>query len=460
MMILVVDDEIYMRDSIASILQDEGYQVAGATNADEALRELEKKKYDLVLTDHRMPGRMNGMDLLQEIRRQDCEIQVLMMTAYGSVDQAVEAMRNGAFDYLQKPFQPEELRIRIRKGVEEIQRRREMDVLKAESGQKKYDMIGVSSVWREIQANIREIAQTQFPVLITGESGTGKELVARQIHLQSPRRDKPFVAINVSTLNPNLVESELFGHEKGAFTGAVVRRIGKFELASEGTLFLDEIGELSPDIQTKLLRVLQEKEFNRVGGNQLLTTSVRIVAATLKNLQIRIQENAFREDLYYRLNVYPIHVPPLRDRPEDIPILTEHFVAKYGPELNKRIEKIEPELFTYLAHYGWPGNVRELENAVIRMLIKSHHPDLTVDDLPADLRNDPNLGELVKMPIIGTIDILLDQAKQKAGENPIMDYIETLLAQRMFHRIGEKKKAADELGISKPTFFKWYRRDI
>ena len=289
--------------------------------------------------------------------------------------------------------------------------------------------------------------------------------MARQIHRQSPRRDKPFVAINVSTLNPNLVESELFGHEKGAFTGAVSRRIGKFELASEGTLFLDEIGELSPDIQTKLLRVLQEKEFNRVGGNQLLSTGVRIVAATLKNLQLRIQEGAFREDLYYRLNVYPIHVPPLRERPEDIPALTEHFVSKYGPELNKYIERIEPELFRYLARYNWPGNVRELENAVIRMLIKSHQPNLSPDDLPSDLAHDGASGQSLSIThtqwtIVETVDRLLDQAKQKAGTNPVMEYIETLLAQRMFNRIGEKKRAADELGISKPTFFKWYRREL
>ncbi len=458
--ILVVDDELYMRDTIAHILMDEGYRVMTAGDGAEALKEIEKTAFDVVLTDLRMPGEINGMKLLEMIKQREFETKTIMMTAYSSVETAVDAMRFGAFDYIQKPFQPVELKVRIQRAVESIRRQRVAESQLEEVDQR-YTLIGLSPAMDEIRRSIKEISQTDFPVLITGESGTGKELVARQIHLQSRRREQPFVALNVSTMNGNLVESELFGHEKGAFTGAVNRRIGKFELATDGSLFLDEIGDLDLEMQTKFLRVLQEKEFHRVGGNQLIVTNTRIIAATLQDLSTMIQENRFREDLFYRLNVYPIHMPPLRRRKEDIPLLLEHIVRKHEGQIPQPVERVEPGVVDRLCAYNWPGNVREFENVIIRMLIRTRDGVLRAEQIPADIGGTGfMLQEGDKETLEQLTDRWLDKVMQTGKNKPLMQFIESLIAQRFFMLHGEKQRAADLLGISKPTYFKWLKREL
>jgi len=464
MNILVVDDESYMRKTIAKILKDKGYAAEEAENGDTAIKKTNSKEYQIIITDVRMPGKINGIGLLKQIMEQDSEKIVIMMTAYGSVESAVDAMKIGAFDYLQKPFTPDELIIRIKKAEKELAYKKEITYLKSEKrDDTKYKMIGETTSMRVIRDSIKEISSTDYPVLITGESGTGKEIVARQIHLNSQRKDFPFIALNVSTLNPNLMESELFGHEKGAFTGADAKRVGKFEIANEGTLFLDEIGELTPDLQTRLLRVLQEKEFFRVGGNKTITTNTRIIAATNQNLEELIEKNLFREDLYYRLNVYPIKVPTLNERTGDIPLLTEHFVHKHQIRLNKSILSIDPKVYNALKNYQWHGNIRELENIVVRILIKSKGNKIRLEDLPPEFQiTEGQADETLRAYSLEEItDYFLSAANRtKPDDTALMNFIETLLAKRMFNQTGEKKKASDLLGISKPTFFKWINREL
>lgn len=379
--VLVVDNEKSMRDFLSIVLKKEGYFVETAEDGDQALKVLEKDIFDLVLTDMKMP-RMSGLDLLKALKELSSETIIIMMTAYASAETAVEAMKEGAYDYLTKPFQIDEVKLIIKNALERRKLRQENTQLRRElKGQATFtQIIGRSEKMKRVLDLVRKVADSKSNVLIYGESGTGKELIARAIHFNSARRDRSFVTVNCSALPEALLESELFGHMKGSFTGAIGNKEGLFEIAHEGSIFLDEIGETSLSIQVKLLRVLQEKEFRRVGGTKDLKVDVRIIAATNRDLEKMVAEGKFREDLYYRLDVIPIDLPPLRERPEDIPLLADFFLRKFNQSLGKEIEGIEPEAMRVLMNHEWKGNVRELENVVERAVALASHKMLTLAD--------------------------------------------------------------------------------
>jgi len=379
--VLVVDNEKSMRDFLSIVLKKEGYFVETAEDGDQALKLLEKDIFDLVLTDMKMP-RMSGLDLLKALKDLSPETIIIMMTAYASAETAVEAMKEGAYDYLTKPFQIDEVKLIIKNALERRKLRQENTQLRRElKGQATFtQIIGKSEKMKRVLDLVRKVADSKSNVLIYGESGTGKELIARAIHFNSARRDRSFVTVNCSALPEALLESELFGHMKGAFTGAIGNKEGLFEIAHEGSIFLDEIGETSLSIQVKLLRVLQEKEFRRVGGTKDLKVDVRIIAATNRDLEKMVAEGKFREDLYYRLDVIPIDLPPLRERPEDIPLLADFFLRKFNQSLGKEIEGIEPEAMRVLVNHEWKGNVRELENVVERAVALASQKMLTLSD--------------------------------------------------------------------------------
>ena len=365
--ILIIDDERNTREGIKLALEDK-YTVLLAEDALRGLAILTEKKVDIVLTDLRMPG-MDGMDFTREVSSWEDHPLIIMLTAYGSVQTAVEAMKNGAYDYLTKPVNLDNLEMMIERGLETQRLRRENEALRQKLGQQQGldNIIGNSKVMQDIFDTVRQVADTRTTVLLTGESGTGKEVFARAIHQLSSRAKKPFIALHCAALNENLLESELFGHEKGAFTGATERVIGRFEHADGGTLFLDEIGEITPSTQVKLLRVLDTHTFERVGGNTTIEVDVRLLAATNRDLKAMVAEGTFREDLYYRLNVVNLVLPPLRERPEDIPPLLNHFLQHTAAENNKQIDGITGDAVKVLMAHTWPGNVRELRNCVERM---------------------------------------------------------------------------------------------
>jgi len=381
--ILVVDDEAAMRESLRDWLMEDDYEVGVAGSGPEAIAMAKDKKWEVILLDLKMPG-MDGLETLSHLRRVDPEAEVLMMTAYATVDTAVKAMKQGAFDYLVKPFYPDEIEIQIKKIVEHRELVLENILLRKKLEEKYHygEIIGKSDAMQEIFDLIARVAPTDSTVLITGESGTGKELIAQAIHAHSPRSYNPFIAVSCGALPESLLESELFGYEKGAFTGADHTKRGRFELAHGGTLFLDEIGDITLKTQVDLLRVLQERTFRRLGGQELVKVDVRIVAATNRDLKEAIKKNEFREDLYYRLNVISLHVPPLRDRREDIPLLTETFLRKYCLELNKEEVRISPSALRLLMEYDWPGNVRELQNVMERALVIGRGKEIVEEDLP------------------------------------------------------------------------------
>ncbi|MCA9550493.1 MAG: sigma-54-dependent Fis family transcriptional regulator [Myxococcales bacterium] len=380
--ILVVDDEANLRKVLAATLRREGFEVLTAQDGVEGLALLAKHPIDVLLTDLRMP-QMDGMALLAQAQAEYPEVPVVMLTAHGTVDTAVTAMKLGAFDYLTKPFDSDELRLVIRKAAASA----EISAREAsEAGPGRFGIIGVSAVLQEVFKTIEKVAPSPSTVLVTGESGTGKELVARALHAESPRRDKPFIRINCAAIPRELIESELFGYEKGAFTGAVSAKPGRFELADDGTLFLDEIGEIPLEMQVKLLRALQESEFERVGGVTTTKVDVRLVAATNQDLAAEVKAGRFREDLFYRLNVVPIVLPPLRERREDIPLLVEHFRTKYNDRLGKKVERVDADAIRLLCAYAWPGNIRELENVMERAVLFAEEAEVTPDELPEQIR--------------------------------------------------------------------------
>jgi DNA-binding NtrC family response regulator len=352
------------------VLSSEGFIVKEAINGLEALKRLEEEDYSLVLLDLKMPG-LNGIETLKKIREFDINLPIIMISAYGSISEAVEAMKLGALDYLIKPFDIEELKIIVERAIKQYELRVE-NIYYREEEEKRFnfdEIIGKSKAIKRVLEMVKSVSVTPATVLITGESGTGKELIARAIHKNSPGNKNPFVVVNCVAFSSHLLESELFGHEKGAFTGAISKRIGRFEMAKGGTIFLDEIGEVDPVIQTKLLRFLQEKEFERVGSSKSIKVDVRILSATNLDLKKKAEDNNFRQDLYYRLNVFNIEVPPLRERKEDIPLLVEHFIHKYDKILNKKVEEISPQAMELLLNYDYPGNIRELENILERSMI-------------------------------------------------------------------------------------------
>jgi two-component system, NtrC family, response regulator AtoC len=385
--ILVVDDEANIRRVLAAQLAREGYEVHTAEDGEQALAMLREHHIDLVITDLRMP-KLGGMELLRHALLVDPDLPVVIVTAHGTVDNAVEALKTGAFDYITKPFDQTELRAIVAKAL------RTRNLANAELGVDarsdaegaKFGIIGDSRAIHDMYAVIERVADTPTTVLITGESGTGKELVARALHENSSRSGKPFIKVNCAAIPKDLMESELFGYERGAFTGAVNSKPGRFELASTGTLFLDEIGEIPVEMQVKLLRVLQESEFERVGGIKTIQVDVRLVASTNRDLKKEIAAGAFREDLFYRLNVVPIELPSLRDRSEDIPLLTRHFIGKFNERLNKSVESIDKDALELLRAYRWPGNIRELENVVERAVLFCDGLSIGPSDLSPEVR--------------------------------------------------------------------------
>jgi len=383
--VLVVDDDQGVRESFRLILEDH-YDVADVPDGPSALDVVRTSAVDLVLLDIRLPG-MDGIEVLERIKAADEGIEVILVTAVKTVRMAVAAMKLGAFDYLTKPFEEDELLSLSRRALERRALEREVAFLRSELARAHDadEIVGRHPAIEKLHGLIAQVARTPTTVLITGESGTGKELVARAIHHQGPRREGPFIAVNPAAIAETLIESELFGHERGAFTGAHQRRLGKFELAQGGTLFLDEIGTLRADLQAKLLRVLQQREIERVGGTRPVKIDVRFIAATNTNLKEAVGTGAFREDLYYRLNVVPIVVPPLRERIQDVPLLVEHFIRRDNRRFHKRIEGLSPEALAALNAYRWPGNVRELENVIERCIVLAESAIIHLNDLPLDV---------------------------------------------------------------------------
>jgi two-component system NtrC family response regulator len=389
--ILIVDDEKNYLTILSALLEDEGFEVLTAPGGAEALEVHKSSDLDLILTDMKMP-KMDGIELLENIKESDPDLPVIMMTAHGTVDKAVEAMQKGAYTYVLKPFDNERLIIYVKKAISMYQVVKENRRLRdaVESQYRFGNIIGKSKKMHDVFDTIQKVAPSSATVLIEGESGTGKELVARSIHFNGPRREKPFVAVNCSALAENLLESELFGHEKGAFTGAVATKKGRFELADGGTLFLDEIGELSANLQVKLLRVLQEKVFERVGGVRTISVDIRVLVATNKDLQLEMQAGRFREDLYYRLNVVHIVLPPLKERQEDIRLLVNHFIKKYASERRSAapVTGVDQEVDRLFYDYHWPGNIRELENVIERVMILCQGEIIRVPDLPKGFKDN------------------------------------------------------------------------
>ena len=384
--ILVVDDEVNARTALTELLRDEGYAVDSAADAFKALGKVAEFAPDLVLTDLKMPG-MDGLQLLARLHQDDPELPVIVMTAFGEVETAVRAMRSGARDYLAKPVNVGELSVVVARELEQRRIRQEAGLLRSRLSEKYSfsNIIGNSAPMQEVFKTVSQIAASRASVLITGESGTGKELIAAAIHERSTRAKGPFVKLHCAALAESLLESELFGHERGSFTGAATRRDGRFFQANHGTLFLDEIGEISPAIQVKLLRFLQEREFERVGGNETISVDVRVIAATNRNLQHMVAEGKFREDLFYRLNVINLEMPALRARASDIPLLAGHFLRKYAAENDKQLRGFSGEALEHLTAHSWPGNVRELENVVERAVVLAQSAEITLADLPPQL---------------------------------------------------------------------------
>jgi DNA-binding NtrC family response regulator len=452
--ILIVDDEPRVRTSLKMVLEP-AYEVLQAADAQEGLDLFRREGPHLVLLDVILPG-MDGLAVLEKLQAEDRSIPVIMLTGTKAVKTAVDAMKLGAADYISKPFEIDELRIIIAKALENQELEREVRYLRAQVVHRYgfHNLIGKSSAMQEIYSKIEQVADSRTTVMIAGESGTGKELVARALHYNSARRDRPFVALNCAALPETLIESELFGHEKGSFTDATARRVGQFELAHTGTLFLDEIGDLSPTTQAKLLRVLQEREFTRIGGVQPIKVDVRIVAATNKSLDELVRRGTFREDLYYRINVISLYLPPLRERGEDVALLAKHFLSKRNEEDKRAAQDFSKEALELICRYPWPGNVRELQNVIEQAVLWSQGAPIIPDHLPNSLKSDTKSSTLREDILSGRVslekavmdfekDIILDALRRT---NYVQTHAATLLgiSRRML------KYRMDTLGISRP----------
>ncbi len=439
--ILIVDDEEKQRMMLEKILDGETYSVKTAADGKDALENLKERDFDIVLTDQRMPE-MTGIELLEKIKSKAPGVGVILMTAYGSTSIAAEAMQKGAADYLTKPFEKEELIIVIDKAAEKLNLKKERDRLREEL-ENKYNyssIIGKTKKMREVFNLIQRVTDKDVPVLIQGESGTGKELVAKTIHYNSSRKSGSFVAINCAAVPDNLLESEFFGYEKGAFTGAEGRKKGKFEQASGGTLFLDEIGAMKYDLQAKILRALQEKEITRIGGTETIDVDIRLVAATSQNLEEAIREGEFRDDLYFRINVVPINLPPLRERREDIPLLIQNFIEEFKEEYEKEIKGITPDAQKLLENYDWKGNVRELRNCLERMIVLCNGKNLSVQDIPKDIIGSYREKEEKKDFQLPSEGIDLDEVEKD------------LIIQALEQTEGNISRASELIGITYKTF--------
>jgi len=439
--ILVADDEKSMREFLDIMLKKEGYKVTLASNGEEVMKLIEKDIFDLALVDIRMP-RQDGISVLKRIKSISPETVVIVITAYASADTAIKAMKEGAYDYIMKPFKIEEIKLIIQNALEKKHLQNENLLLKQVVRDRYHfeNIIGQSSRMLDLYDLLEKVAPTKTNILISGESGTGKELAAKAIHYNSPRKDKPFVTLNCGAIPESLIETELFGHMKGAFTDAISTKKGLFEVADEGTLFLDEISELPLMMQVKLLRVLQDREFKRVGGTEDIRVDVRIISATNKDLEEAVREKQFREDLFYRLNVIQIKIPSLRERKEDIPLLTSHFLKKYSEELGKQISQISPEALRILVQYDYPGNVRELQNIIERAVALETSQELTAQNLNSYIEEQLPLKRKpldLEIPSEG-VDL----------EKIVEDVEKTLLLKALDRTKGIKKKAAELLHIN------------
>jgi len=441
--ILIVDDDVNIRKMIEiNLKKDKIYDIISAANGESCLKIIQDIIPDLVLLDIQMPG-IDGIETLRRIKQENPKIPVVMMSAHGTIETAVKSMKLGAFDFITKPFSGDRLRLTVKNAIENSSLKAEVNRLRQEL-QERYrfkNIIGESGAMQEVFKSIKKVTDSNVTVLLQGESGTGKELIARAIHFESEKRkNKPFIPVNCSALPESLLESELFGHEKGSFTGASGRRIGKFEQADGGTIFLDEIGEMSPSTQVKILRVLQEREFERVGGNELIHVNVRIISATNKNLEEAIKKGEFREDLYYRLSVFPIVIPPLRERKEDISLLAQYFIEKYATREEKDVRELSPDALELLMAYHWPGNVRELENAVERAVILASCDQILPKDLPANVRA---IGEKkMAEPGSGQLNNWIEKLEEEA------------LRKALLESEGNISLTARKLGIGRATIYR------
>ena len=437
--VLIVDDEPGMRSLLTRVMEKEGYRSLAVADGAQALESIQGGEWDLVIADIDMPV-MDGIELLKRVRDTAPRLPVIMITAYATVESAVEAMKFGAYDYITKPFAMDELKIVVAKAFERQRLIDERDMLLAEI-RDRFDpkgIVGVSQRMRDVMDMALSVAPSRATVLIEGETGTGKELVARAIHDHSDRSDRPFVVVNCGALAEGVLESELFGHERGAFSGAIVSRKGRFELADGGTLFIDEVGELPPQAQVKLLRFLQNNEFERVGGTTVLRSDARIVAATNRDLKAMLREGQFRDDLFYRINVVHIDVPPLRERREDIEHLARHFLDKYCGQMNKKLGDLPSDVLQALGAYDWPGNVRELENVMERAVVLCKGDAVTIGDLPEEVRGEKESGEAVTVPT-GTLTEILESMERQ------------ILVRTLERNGGSQTRTARNLGIKRTT---------
>ena len=455
---MIVDDHQSTTDAIKKIVEENRNRALVAYSAERAFELFNSSAVDLIITDMKLPGK-SGLDLLKQVHEIDPDVPVIVITAFGTIENAVEAMKFGARDYIAKPFTVEEIEVKINKVF--VKQNLDIDRLSeqkntVESGGKLnspyFDIIGQSPKMQQVFSMIRKAAPANSPVLILGESGTGKELVARALHYLSPRAKQPFVKVNCAALAEGILESELFGHERGAFTGALKTKPGRFELAASGTIFLDEIGEISPAVQVKLLHVLQDREFERVGGTQTLSMQARVIAATNQNLESRMKDFAFREDLFYRLNVITINLPLLRERLEDIPELVQHFMRKVGEVRGQKIETISPKALKYLLAYTWPGNIRELENVIERASVLSANATIDVDDLTPNILNEINVDH----------NPLNESLNFEDNYNKRMDeYEKQLIFNALMEARGNISQAAKLLGLKRTTLrYKMEKHDL
>ncbi len=431
--ILIVDDEDIVRESLFHWFEEDNYETVAAESAEDALKKYQLKKYDLILADMKMPG-MSGLELLSKIKLIDANAIVIIITAFASVSTAIQALKDGAFDYITKPVDPDELSHLVDKAFQQIHLRKENQQLRSSYDEmiRPDNLIGESAHMQKVFSLIKTVAPANTTVMIRGESGTGKELVARAIHINSTRKYFPIVTVNCGALAESILESELFGHEKGAFTGAHYRRKGKFELADGGTIFLDEIGSISQKVQIELLRVVDTKQFTRLGGNDTISSDFRIITATNENVEDMVKDGRFREDLYYRLNVFTIFLPPLRERPEDIPSLAFYFLKKFTSAMNKKIHDIDPDAVSFMQQYAWPGNIRELENAIERAVVICRENSIHIDDLP-----------------ISQSRFAASNADDKTLASLERRYIASLLAENKWNI----SKSAELLGIDRVTLY-------
>lgn len=446
--ILVVDDDEDMRFTLKEVMAREGYRVETAVDGIEALEKNQQADFALVILDIKMP-RLGGIETLRQLRLTNPELTVIMVTAFGTKSLALEAIQLGAYDYFSKPFDIEEIRIVVRRALEKNRLQQELKILLEQKWQTVIfeNIVGNSPVMREVFKQIEQVAESDVTILVYGESGTGKELVAEAIHKRSRRKEKPFIRMNCVAIPDGLLESELFGHEKGAFTGAYTQRLGKFELANGGTLFLDEIGDMSLPTQSKLLRVLQEREFERVGGTKTVQVDIRIIAATNKDLIKAVQEKTFREDLFYRLNVVPIFLPPLRERKEDIPLLLEYFLRVYNQKFKKQIKHVSPDVMKLLMERDWSGNIRELENVIQRAVVIAPNDTIIEDSLP--------LGMLAfgGQSLLAEEMLSSNKTMQEKVDTFVAELEKRLILEALTATSGNRTETAKLLGLSRKGLY-------